>query len=562
MRMARLGLWSVAAWVAACGGEPPPPEAAKYFVRGSVTGLSGEVTLQLNGQERLTRTADGPFAFETSLANQAAYAVTVATQPAEQDCAVEGGTGQVAGTDGGPVQVRCTSRTYPIGGSVEGARGSLALTLGTETLPLSVEGRFTFVTRLPRGSTYAVGLSNTPPGLRCTVSNGSGSVAGAVEDISVRCHDWYTLTPHQSASGVLGQGDFTSRTAERGGTTGAGTLNRPVGNPAFVAGQLYVTDQGSNRVLGFAGVPGTLGADAQWVLGQADFSGYDSGTGLQGLGQPTGLGGDSTRLAVADQRNSRVLVYAPLPSATATAPTLVLGQPDFDTATFGCAANALSYPQDVFVGRGRLLVADSANHRVLVWNAPPTTNGQPADVVLGQGTFDTCRRNDANGDGTPDSKPGPTTLFNPTGVWTDGQRLAVVDSYNNRVLLWNTFPTTNGQPADVVLGQKDFTSNAAALSATGVDNPATVTSTGEQLFVTDTLNHRVLVWNAFPTASATPPDLVLGQADFTRADRYDPPMGTAPSARSLVEPGGITLAWPYVVVSDYGNNRALLFQSQ
>ncbi|MBM7113455.1 NHL repeat-containing protein [Archangium primigenium] len=571
MRMARAGLWSVAAWMAACGGNPgdegtkppaPPTETPMYAVKGTVSGLAGELTLQLNGQERLTRAADGPFAFETRLENQTEYTVGVLGAPAEQDCAVEGGTGRVAGADVESVRVRCAAKTYALGGTVEGARGAPTLTLGTETLALPVDGRFTFTTRLPRGGTYEVRLDNPVPGLRCTLDKGSGRVAGAVEDITVRCHDWYTLATHAAARGVLGQADFTHRAEERGGPTGAGTLNAPLGSAVVVDARLYVSDRGAHRLLGFSPVPTLPGADAGWVLGQTDFTADVPGTSDLKLNQPAGLGGAGTRLAVADQRNSRVLLYTPPPLLSATPATLVLGQEGFDTSAFGCTPRTLGFPQGVFLSRDKVLVADTGNHRVLVWNTPPTTNGQPADLVLGQQDFTHCRRNDANGDGTSESKPGPTTLYNPTGVWTDGQRLVVVDSFNNRVLVWTTFPTTHGQPADVVLGQRDFTTSTAGLSATAMDNPTAVTSTGAQLFVADTLNHRVLVWNTLPTTSDTPPDRVLGQADFTHNDREDPPTGNTPSARSLAEPSGITLAWPHVVVTDSANHRVLLFASE
>ncbi|HZH15410.1 MAG TPA: NHL repeat-containing protein, partial [Archangium sp.] len=403
-----------------------------------------------------------------------------------------------------------------------------------------------------------------PANQRCTVSNGSGTVAGNVTDLSVRCADWYTLDTFQAASVVLGQGDFTSKAPDRGGSTGAGTLRNPLGNPAFAQGRLYVPDTGSNRVLGFNGIPTANGASAGFVLGQADFPDFETGSGEQGLGAPEGLSIDADRLAVADTRNSRVLIHTSLPASTGATPSLVVGQQSLDPEARlpGCGRTSLSFPEDVFLGRGRLLVADSANNRVLVWNTLPTMNAAPADLVLGQRSFTTCVENDANGDEVRDSTSSATTLWNPTGVWTDGTRLVVADSYNNRVLIWNQFPTTHGQPADVVLGQANFTSRTPALTASGMNTPYTVASTGLQLFVTDSQHHRVLVWNALPTSNGTPADSVLGQADFTHANLNDPPAGTTPSGRTLNQPGGVLLAWPHVVVSDYGNHRLLVFQSR
>ncbi|MFL5357676.1 NHL repeat-containing protein [Archangium sp.] len=563
--LGRLGLLGLAMLVAACDEQKPeeqPP--AKFHVGGTLSGLSGSITLRLNGQEDLTRDANGPFSFQTQVQDQGDYAVTVATPPPEQDCTVEGGTGQVAGADVDSVRVRCATRTYSVGGTVEGLDGTLELSLGGETLRITTNGPFTFAAKLPRGGTYAVAVASRPSNQRCTVANGGGTVAGNVTGISVQCVHVYTLDTFQTASVVLGQADFTSKAPDRGGSSNAGTLNNPLGNPALAGGRLYVPDTGANRVLGFAGVPAANGASADLVLGQTDFGGFEPGSGQEGLGNPEGLSSDGTRLAVADVRNSRVLLYSALPASTGATPALVLGQPDFGptSTSAGCARTSLGFPEDVFLGRGKLLVADSANNRVLVWNTLPTSNGAPPDLVLGQSSFTTCVENDADGNGTRDSTSGASTLWNPTGVWTDGTRLAVADSYNNRILLWNAFPTRSGQPADVVLGQPDFTARAPGLSSTGMNTPYTLASTGQQLFVTDSQNHRVLVWNAFPAANGTPADAVLGQPDFTHASPFDPPTGTTPSGRSLNQPGGVLLAWPHVVVSDYGNHRLLVFESR
>jgi hypothetical protein len=207
-------------------------------------------------------------------------------------------------------------------------------------------------------------------------------------------------------------------------------------------------------------------------------------------------------------------------------------------------------------------VADTSGNRVLIWNSLPTTNGAAANLVLGQGSFTTCEGNDANGDGTPDATAAASTLFSPSGVWTDGTRLLVADTGNNRVLLWNQFPTTNGQPADVVIGQPNFTSRTPATTANGMSAPYLVNSTGQQIFVAEYQNNRVTVWNQFPTVNGVAAHAVLGQPDFTSRERGDPAGGIVPSARSLYQPAGVLLAPPYVVVSDYGNNRLLVFESR
>jgi hypothetical protein len=565
MRSGWLGLIGVAALVASCGGDtqPPPPEPSKFHVGGSITGLAGSLTLQLNGAERLTRSENGPFSFESPLADQGTYQVTVATPPPEQDCTLQGATGTVTGSDVSSVQVTCAQRTYSLGGTVAGLNGTLQLRIeGGETLSVTGNGPFTFQTKLPKGGTYSVALAAQPRGHRCTVTNGSGTVAGNVTSITAQCTPWFDLTSFQAATVVIGQSDFTSALANQGETVGPASLDSPWGNSVFAGGKLYVSDLGSNRILGFNGIPSQNGASANFVLGQPDFVTITPKAGRGGLSSPESSSSDGTRLAVADKSNHRVLLYTSLPASTAAEPTLVVGQPDFDSTTPQCTASSLRIPEAVSLRAGKLVVADSYNHRVLIWNSIPTANGAAANLVLGQTSFTSCASNDTNGDGTADSAPNASTLFFPTDVWTDGTRVIVADNSNHRVLLWNQFPTTNGQPADVVLGQPNFTTRAPTTTATGMNSPYNISSTGQQIFVTEDQNSRVTVWNQFPTANGAAADLVLGQPDFTSKNRGDPASGTLPSARSLYQPSGILLASPQVVVTDYGNNRMLVFESR
>ena len=78
-----------------------------YTVGGTVSGLSGTLTLQNNGGDDLTITADGPFTFSTALADGSGYNVTVKTQPDGQTCFVTNGSGTVSGADVTDVTVDC-----------------------------------------------------------------------------------------------------------------------------------------------------------------------------------------------------------------------------------------------------------------------------------------------------------------------------------------------------------------------------------------------------------------------------------------------------------------------
>jgi hypothetical protein len=73
------------------GGDPPP---ATFSIGGNVTGLAGAgLVLRNNGANDLAVNAAGAFTFAARVNAGAAYAVTVATQPAGQTCSVANGSG-------------------------------------------------------------------------------------------------------------------------------------------------------------------------------------------------------------------------------------------------------------------------------------------------------------------------------------------------------------------------------------------------------------------------------------------------------------------------------------
>jgi len=78
-----------------------------YSIGGSIAGLSGTVVLQDNGSDNLSLSRNGSFSFNVTLQPNSAYAVTVATQPANQVCTVANGNGTAAASVTS-VAVTCT----------------------------------------------------------------------------------------------------------------------------------------------------------------------------------------------------------------------------------------------------------------------------------------------------------------------------------------------------------------------------------------------------------------------------------------------------------------------
>jgi len=384
-----------------------------------------------------------------------------------------------------------------------------------------------------------------------------------------------TLSNFQNASVVIGQPDFVSMAVNQGGAAGANTIDDPYGNPLFHNGILYIPDYGNNRVLGFNGVPASNNASADFVLGQPDFTTTTPNKGANQMYGPETVKGYNGKVFVNEYTNNRVLIWNSVPTTTAQPADVVVGQTGFGLSVADCSQTGINGPESIETVGGKLIVADSQNNRVLIWNTIPTTHGAPADVVLGQGDFTHNASNDNNQDGTADAAPTARTLDYPTGIWSDGTRLIVVDSDNHRILIWNTFPTASFTPADVVLGQANFTNNTenddnqdgiadAAPTARTLDYPYFLGSNGTQLFVTDSDNNRVLIWNNIPTANFTPANGVLGQGDFTHNtrndDNQDGTTDVAPTARTLYYPSGIHVFGKSLILTDNSNNRYLIFR--
>lgn len=198
------------------------------------------------------------------------------------------------------------------------------------------------------------------------------------------------------------------------------------------------------------------GQEADIVLYATGFS--ESG-GHTFMNHPSKIATDGKRLIVSDTWNHRVLIWNNIPAHNNQEPDLVLGQPDFDSNTAGLGADRMNWPIGVATDGKRLLVGDGFNDRVLIWNEFPTRNGQPADLVLGAPDFDSWSRYldwEAQRDGRPSPRDPKKEINWPWDIWTDGEKLVITSTVDGSVLIWNTFPTENNQDADIVLGQPDF----------------------------------------------------------------------------------------------------------
>jgi hypothetical protein len=289
--------------VIGCGGgggdKSTPPASITYTISGAVTGLTGTgLVLQDDGGNSLTVSASATsFTFNTPIPSNAAYSVTVLTQPAGESCTVTNGSG-MATAKVTNVSVTCAQR-YTIGGTVTGFDGT-GLVLqnnGGDNLTVNANATsFTFATPIISGGAYSVTVLTQPAGENCTVSNGSGTATADVTNLSVTCTQLFAIGG--TVSGLTGTGlvlednggdnltvnanatSFTFATPITSGgaysvtvftqpagqsctvTNGSGTVTHNVTNANVVCVGEWTWMGGSNTV-GFndgqAGVYGTLG---------------------------------------------------------------------------------------------------------------------------------------------------------------------------------------------------------------------------------------------------------------------------------------------------------------
>ncbi len=355
------------------------------------------------------------------------------------------------------------------------------------------------------------------------------------------------FTNGQAATTVIGQADFTHGSANQGGGVSSTGLKFPFGAAFDSSGNLWVTDTSNNRVLRYS-PPFSNGQAANLVIGQADFTTGGSATTATRLNTPRGLAFDSSgNLWVPDAFNNRVLRYSP-PFSNGQAANLVIGQADFTSSGSATTATGLNDPVAIaFDSSGNLWVAEGVNNRVLRYS-PPFSNGQAANLVIGQADFTHGSMNQGGGVSS-------TGLWFPFGAAFDSSgNLWVTDNSNNRVLRYSP-PFSNGQAANLVIGQADFTTGGSATTATGLNGPIGIPfDSSGNLWVGDASNARVLRYSP-PFSNGQAANLVIGQADFVSS-------GLATTATGLNGPIGIAFdSSGNLWVPDFGNNRVLAYQA-
>jgi hypothetical protein len=327
---------------------------------------------------------------------------------------------------------------------------------------------------------------------------------------------------YASADVVVGQPDFVSNQCNQGGA--GPTANALCGPSAVYSDgtRLFVADSGNNRVLIYSSIPTSNDASASVVIGQSNMtsalpvppvSGSYTPT-ANSLFDPLALASDGTRLYVADAGNYRVLIYNSIPSSNNAAANVEIGQVDMSSRNSNVSnvtASTLNTPTGIALLGGKLVVADYNFARVLIYNYIPTVSAPAADLVLGQPNMTTAA-----------APPTSASTLIPWGLATDGTRLFIADQSDSRVLIYDQLPGTNYAAADKVLGQANFSANlpnqGGGASAAALQYPEGIALAGIKLAVADTANNRILLYDDPPTPTPT----VTPTATATRTSIISP----------------------------------------
>lgn len=389
---------------------------------------------------------------------------------------------------------------------------------------------------------------------------------------------------------VLGQPNFTTNTApaeNQAARLSKSGLLTPSGVAVDSQGNVFVA-AGVSRVLVYT--PSFFnGKEATRILGVGIIQPGQAFTNAFNVLSPEGIFLVGDRPGVVDPAQNRIIIFDALrdwPAETAEQPSppakIVIGQADFTSNRPNregaeASASSLRGPLDAFYNGSELFVADSSNHRVIVF--PQAVSNATATRVLGQLNFNFNAANLVEGselflyNGVSSSSNLAGEFSDGAGVALDTRstpRLYIADTFNNRILGYRDARRVRpGDKADIVIGQADF--NRVLINAPQ-NNPDSQTDQGlfrpsglavdrnGDLFVADSGNGRVLRFaspfeNVPAAGERYRTNLVLGQSGPFSARIIDP------SSRNMAYPFGLAFTTEgHLLVSDAVHHRVLFFR--
>jgi sugar lactone lactonase YvrE len=301
-----------------------------------------------------------------------------------------------------------------------------------------------------------------------------------------------------------------------------------------VEGNVFVADSFNNRIRRVDARTGVITTVAG--IGHQGFSGDGGPAAEASLDSPGGVAVDTTgNILIADTFNHRIRI---VDHRTGIISTFVGSGIKGSAGDDGLAIRIqLSEPTGICIDlAGNLLIADTANHRVLLVEKATSV----ISTLAGTGTPG------FSGDGGIGTA---VQLNGPTAVAADGHgRVLIADTFNNRVRQLDTrtgtITTIAGTGAQGFGGDGDFASKAELTEPSGV----AVDAKGN-ILIADTFNNRIRRIDRLSGIIMT----VAGTG--TRGSSGDEAMALS---AELNNPVGLTRdAFGNIVVADAGNHRVL-----
>ncbi|AOP35086.1 hypothetical protein A0128_15300 [Leptospira tipperaryensis] len=266
--------------------------APLYNVGGTISGLSGNITLKNNGADSTVISANGAFTMTTPIADTTGYAVSISSQPTGQTCYIAQASGTISAADVNTILINCVN----------------GVTLGT-----LVNGNI-LVSNIPLGpyvenpATGSVDwFMGDPGGDPDTMLDGYGFASGptpvgrlsnmyhiTTDGINIYAADFNLATP---TLGTVRKINIATRIL----STLPITIDRPKGITTDGI-YLYITSQ-SHFIVKYNLITNTYST----IAGLAGTSGPtdDVGTAAR-FSAPKGIATDGTYLYVADTANNKI----------------------------------------------------------------------------------------------------------------------------------------------------------------------------------------------------------------------------------------------------------------
>ena len=303
----------------------------------------------------------------------------------------------------------------------------------------------------------------------------------------------------------------------------------------------------------------TNGMDASWVLGTSALdAAVTSGAPTQSeTGGSEGVAYDSVRkrLFVIDRSNKRVLVFDVSGGITnGMNASYVIGQDDFISNVNTTTQSGFQAPSGIAYSLDHLYVSDANSHRVLVFDVS-------GGITNGMNASYVLGQNDFTSlTANRGISAAQGNMSVPGALAVSGNNLFVSDTGNKRVQVFDIESITNGESSTYVIGQEDFSATVVTTTQDGIYSPWGLAVNDQYLFLIDQdwsqVSTRILVFDVSGgITNGMDADYVLGQPDFT----------STVSDNSRVTASSFNQAWSLyatnetLYVGDSYNNRALIF---